>query len=121
MYLHVIPLKKKTPNKPLNKICTQTSEACFKSMAPSPSSEQFLDGIQASFSSAFCSPRASNEHTQDLTVSFPKRSNLKIKKFYRSQKQTTPTQAFFFLSKKPQVAFLTILLFFQVKRSVCYV
>lgn len=79
--LHYIPScnsTPKNPRQPLNQGCTQTSKACLKSMAHSTSSEQFWNGIHASFSSAFCSPRDSNEHTQDLTVSFPGRSDKKM-------------------------------------------
>lgn len=53
---------KQAKNKPPNKGCTQTSKGCLKSMAWSTSSVQFLDGIYALFSSAFCFPEAFNEH-----------------------------------------------------------
>lgn len=58
---------------------------------------QFMDGIHGSFSSISCFPAASNEHIKDLTVSFPKKNNYKIRKYYH---KINNRLAFFILRTK---------------------
>lgn len=117
--LHYIfkKLHLKQTNKPPNKGCTQTSKSGLKSMAWSTSSVQFLDGIHASFSSTFCFPAAFNEHFQDLTISFPKENNFKIRQCYSQThvhtKTNSPTGWPSFLRRKCHTTFLIILLFLK--------